>query len=80
VQVEVLPGVVTVVAAWMLDPWACAGMEIGAPRASLEALQDLEDLLKRRGFRRSCSGGVARQRGAARCRIHRQRSRHPDNC
>jgi hypothetical protein len=55
----VLPGIVTVVAAWMLDAPACAGMEIGAPRASLAALYDLDDLLKRRGFRRSCSGDIA---------------------
>jgi hypothetical protein len=55
----VLPGVVTVVAAWMLDASACVGMEIGTPRASLTALQDLDDLLKRRGFRRSCSGDIA---------------------
>jgi hypothetical protein len=59
VHVEVLPGVVTVVAAWMLDASACVGMEIGAPRASLAALQDLDDLLKRRGLRRSCSGDIA---------------------
>jgi hypothetical protein len=55
----VLPGVVTVVAAWMLDASACVGMEIGTPRASLAALQDLDDLLKRRGLRRSCSGDIA---------------------
>ena len=60
VHVEVLPGVVTVVAAWMLDASACIGMEIGAPRVSLAALHDLDDLLKRRGFRRSCSGDIAR--------------------
>ena len=30
VQIEAEPGIVTVVAAWMLDPVACAGMEIGA--------------------------------------------------
>jgi hypothetical protein len=58
-HVEVLPGVVTVVAAWMLDASACAGMEIGAPRASLSALRDLDDLLKRLGLRRSCSGDSA---------------------
>ena len=32
VYVEVAPGVVVVVAAWMLDPAACAGMTFGAPR------------------------------------------------
>jgi len=59
VHVEALPGVVTVVAAWMLDASACAGMEIGAPRVSLEALRDLDDIPKRRGFRKSCSGDIA---------------------
>ena len=34
VHVEVAPGVVIVVAAWMLDPAACAGMALGAPRVS----------------------------------------------
>jgi hypothetical protein len=56
VHVEVGPGVFTVVAEWMLEASACTGMEIGAPRASLEALADLDDLLKRRGLRGSCSG------------------------
>jgi hypothetical protein len=32
VHVEAAPGVVIVVAAWMLDPAACAGMALGAPR------------------------------------------------
>ena len=32
VHVEAPSGVVTVVPAWMLDPVACAGMAIGAPR------------------------------------------------
>jgi hypothetical protein len=48
-----------VVAAWMLDASACVAMEVGAPRVSLAALYDLDDLLKRRGFRRSCSGDIA---------------------
>jgi hypothetical protein len=55
VDVEVLPSVVTVVATSMLDASACAGMEIGPPRASLSALRDLYDLLKKLGLRRSCS-------------------------
>jgi hypothetical protein len=59
VRVEVRQGVVTVVAAWMLDASACAGMEIGAPRPSLAALRDLDDLLKRRRLGRSCSGDIA---------------------
>ena len=45
VHVEVEPGVVIVVAAWMLDPVACAGQELGPPRVSLSALCDLHDLL-----------------------------------
>src|SRR5947209_12652114 len=53
VHVETAPGVVTVVAAWMLDPVACAGMEIGAPRVAVTALIDLHRLLIERGFRRS---------------------------
>ena len=51
VHVEAVPGVVTVVAAWMLDPVACTGMEIGAPRVSLAALTDLHRLLIAQGFR-----------------------------
>ncbi len=38
VHVEVSPGVVVVLAAWMLDAAACAGMEIGPPRAAVSAL------------------------------------------
>jgi hypothetical protein len=53
VHVEVASGVVTVVAAWMLDPVVCAGMEIGAPRVSLASLVDLHQLLIAQGFRRS---------------------------
>ncbi len=58
VHVEVLPGVITVVAAWMLDTSACAGMAVGASRVSLAALSDLDDLLKRRGLRRSSPGDI----------------------
>jgi hypothetical protein len=54
VHVEAAPGVVTVVAAWMLEPLACAGMEIGAPRVALAALVDLHHLLIAQGFR-GCS-------------------------
>jgi len=53
VHVEVAPGIVTVVPAWMLDPVACAGMEIGAPRVAASTLADLHRLLTERGFRRS---------------------------
>jgi hypothetical protein len=40
-------------AAWMLDPVSCAGMQMAEPRASLAALTDLHGLLIARGFRRS---------------------------
>src|SRR5260370_23090558 len=53
VHVEVAPGVVIVVAAWMLDPAACAGMGLGAPRVTLAALAELHQLLTEHGFRRS---------------------------
>jgi hypothetical protein len=46
--------VVIVVAAWMLDPAACAGMALGAPRVNLAALVEVNQLLVERGFRR-CS-------------------------
>jgi hypothetical protein len=52
-HVEVAPGVVIVVAAWILDPAACAGMAIGAPRVTVSALADLHQLLIEHGFRRS---------------------------
>ena len=53
VHVEAAPGVVTVVAEWMLDPVACGGMEIGAPRLAVSALADLHRVLIERGFRQS---------------------------
>ena len=52
VHVGAAPGVVTMVAAWMLDPVLCVGMEIGAPRVAPPALIDLHDLLIALGFRR----------------------------
>src|SRR4051794_21624877 len=58
VHVEVAPGVVTVMAAWMLDPVACAGMELGPPRVSVSALADLHQLLIERGSRRCSRGGL----------------------
>ena len=48
-----VPGVVVVVAAWMLDPAACAGMELGAPRVAVTGLIELHQLLTEGGFRRS---------------------------
>src|ERR1700694_6005108 len=56
VHVEAEPGVIISVAAWMLDPVACAGMEIGVPRATVAALSDLHQLLIERGFRGSSRG------------------------
>jgi len=45
--------VVVALAAWMLDPVACAGMRMGAPRVGVSALIDLHQLLIERGFRGS---------------------------
>ena len=44
---------VIVVAAWMLDAAACAGMALGAPRVTVSALVELHQLLIERGFRQS---------------------------
>ena len=41
VHIEVTPGIVIVVAAWMLDPAACTGMALGAPCVSVSALVEL---------------------------------------
>ena len=54
VHIELAPGVVTVVAAWMLDAAACAGMTLGEPRVAVSALMDLHRLLLQRGVKRSC--------------------------
>ena len=53
---EVALGVVTVVAAWMLDAVACADMEIGVPRVAVPALADLHHLLATLGFRTDFQG------------------------
>jgi len=51
-----MPGVVTVIAAWMLDPVVGSGMAtIGAPRAAVSALIDVH-LQIERGFRRRSRG------------------------
>jgi hypothetical protein len=52
VHVEVAPGNILVVAAWMLDAAACAGMELGMPRVTMAALAELHQLLVEHGFRR----------------------------
>ena len=54
-SVEVEPGLIIKIPAWMLDPASCAGMEIGAPRASVAALAALHQVLVGQGFRRSSS-------------------------
>ena len=54
-SVEVEPGLVIKLPAWLLDPVSCTGMEIGAPRASLAALAALHEVLVGQGFRRSSS-------------------------
>jgi hypothetical protein len=51
--VEVSPDEILTVAAWMLDPALCSGMEMAEPRASLAALADLHRLLVARGLRPS---------------------------
>ncbi|QRM34635.1 hypothetical protein [Microvirga sp. VF16] len=51
-QIEAEPGVVLVVAAWMLDPLACAEMQVGSRQVSVSALADLHRLLHERGYRR----------------------------
>ena len=38
VHVEMAPGIVTIVPAWMLDPAICAGLEIGMPQVTVSAL------------------------------------------
>jgi len=48
--------VVTVVAAWMLDPVVCAGMEMGPPRVSVTALVDLQRVLGEQGIGRTFLG------------------------
>src|SRR6266478_2967135 len=59
VHVEVAPGVVIVVTAWMLDPAACAGMALGAPRVTLAALAELH-FVRRAGSRK----GPTHKKGA----------------
>jgi hypothetical protein len=52
VHVEAMSGVVTAIAAWMLDPVACAGMEtIGASRLGGVGAARPVDLLPQRDLR-----------------------------
>ena len=52
VLVEGERGAGIVVAAWMLDPVACAALTIGGPQVSVAALCDLDRLLSEQGLRR----------------------------
>jgi hypothetical protein len=44
-QLELEPGIVTMVAAWKLDPVYCGAIKVGLPQVSLAALSDLHRLL-----------------------------------
>jgi len=57
VHIEVEPGNVIVVPAWILDPVACGEMRVGDPVVALEALSDLGELLVALEFRSSSRGG-----------------------
>lgn len=58
VRVEVKPGEIIQVAAWMLDRSSCAHMEMGEPRVSVSGLMELHRLLKDRGFRQTSTDGL----------------------
>jgi hypothetical protein len=45
IHVEVEPGTVTILPDWMVDASVCAGMALGAPRISMDALRELRRLL-----------------------------------
>ena len=66
VHVEAAPGVVIVVAAWMLDPAACAGMAFGAPRVAQSALVELHRLLIAQRFQAKLPGRSDHRPGGAR--------------
>ncbi|WP_331382638.1 hypothetical protein [Rhizobium sp. BR 362] len=51
VVVEHEPGVTTAVDRWMLDRATCASMTLGEPQVSLQALTDLDRVLKDHGLR-----------------------------
>ena len=61
----------------MLDPAACAGMELGAPRVAVSALVELHHLLIERGFRRSSQDDptIVQEEHDEKPRRHRRR--HP---
>jgi hypothetical protein len=55
VRVEISPGDILKVPAWMLDRAMCAEMEMGAPRVSVSGLVELHRLLAQLGFRQTSS-------------------------
>lgn len=69
VHVEVLPGVFTVVAAWMLDPLVCTGTELGVPRVSLAALSDFDVRSRQKMYRPYCFFGAIRTTTMRRVRV-----------
>lgn len=61
-RVEADPGEVAPIAAWMLDPVACARLESGEPLVSLSALVELHYFLIESGFRKNSRQNVSRSR------------------
>ena len=59
-------GTASAIPAWMFDPTTCERMVLGAPRASLHALDELRALLHELGFDRP--EAATRERGLLRCR------------
>ncbi|MER8633379.1 hypothetical protein NKH55_27060 [Mesorhizobium opportunistum] len=57
IHLVVAPGHVITAPAWMIDPVACAAMDLGSPRVSLAALLELHKLLIERRFRRGSPDG-----------------------
>jgi hypothetical protein len=57
VHVEAGPGIVRVMAAWMLDRAVCSAMELGEPRVTVAALCGLHRLLVDRRLRAHSSDG-----------------------
>ena len=53
IHVAVARGTVTILPHWMVDAVVCAGMALGPPRISIDALSHLRLLLLERGFGRS---------------------------
>jgi hypothetical protein len=64
VHIEANPGVVPVVAEWMLDAAVCSAMESGERRVTLAALRNLDQLLADQRSRGNSSDGsnIAREK------------------